>query len=98
MDSFVKYSWWPNGGLPEIGMMPRGSVQARLNEFEAEAHRLLKATGADHVLYAVKVFNSPEAVHPMEVRFYEKPMSDEEFQRNVANKNDWQVYAAHAMN
>ena len=32
------------------------------------------------------------------VNYIEKPMSDEEFQRDVANRMNWLVYAAHAMN
>lgn len=65
-----------------------------LQKFEAEAIKVLKETGADHVLYGVKEYDSDGDLDT--VRFYLEPMSEQEFEdRVVKNSAGMTVYAVH---
>ena len=66
-------------------------IQLNLQKFEQEAKKLLDETGADHVVYGMKIY---EDGHLKEARFYLQPMSEEEFDR-VASLSGVIVYALH---
>ena len=66
-------------------------IQLNLQKFEQEAQKLLKETGADHVVYGMKIY---EDGHLKEARFYLQPMNEEEFDR-VASLSGVMVYALH---
>lgn len=66
-------------------------IQLNLQKFEQEAQKLLKETGADHVVYGMKIY---EDGHLKEARFYLKPLSEEEFDL-VASLSGVMVYALH---
>lgn len=55
---------------------------------------MLKKTGVDHVVYGVKSYGDDGELE--EVRFYQKPMTDERFEKDVASKTGLVVYAVHA--
>lgn len=57
---WVRWRHWTENGLVAFGQMPLRDVGRELQKFEAEAIKILKETGADHVLYGVK-----EYVHPV---------------------------------
>ena len=65
-------------------------IQLNLQKFEQEAKKLLEETGADHVVYGMKIY---EDGHLKEARFYLQPMK-EEFER-VAKLRGVVVYALH---
>lgn len=94
-DGWVRWSQWADGGMIGMGQMPRSSVGFNIREFEEEAKKLLKKTGADHVVYAIKHFDDGGDLE--EVRFYQQPMDEEEFERTVAKMPGVQVYALHKM-
>lgn len=77
------------------GQMPKLDMQKHLREFELEARKLLKKTKADHVVFGVKHFDEEGKL--TEIRFYLKPMSDEEFYRSTGELHGCQVYALHKM-
>ena len=94
-DSWVKWSTWTEAGCTNFGEMCLKDVGKHLREFGAEAKKLLDKTGADHILYGVKLYNNDGELE--KVKFYLLPMSDEEFEKVVANKRKTLVYAYHKM-
>ena len=78
-------------GRIEGGQMRWRDIQLNLQKFEREAKKLLDETGADHVVYGMKLY---EDGHLKEVRFYLQPMDEEEFDR-VARLKGVMVYALH---
>lgn len=89
----VKWSCWTNAGMADFGKMTLEKMQENLQRFEAEAWKILHETGADHVLYARKLYDENWELE--EVRFYMIPMSDKEFEERVASQNNQRVYAVH---
>ena len=67
----------------------------KIKEFEKAAEVLYYNTDADHVLYAIKYFD--ENSNLKEVKFYELPMTNEEFNLYVARQVRVQVYALHRL-
>ena len=55
---WVRWRHWTENGLVAFGQMPLRDVGRELQKFEAEAIKILKETGADHVLYGVKEYDS----------------------------------------
>ena len=93
-DSWVKWMQWTSAGLVDFGQMPLRNVGKELQKFELEARKLLKETGADHVLYGVKEYDKDGDLET--VRFYLEPMSEQEFEdRVVKNSQGLTVYAVH---
>jgi hypothetical protein len=77
-----------------FGQMPLRDVGRELQKFEAEAIKILKETGVDHVLYGVKEYDGDGDLDT--VRFYLEPMSEQEFEdRVVKNSAGMTVYAVH---
>lgn len=91
----VRWSHWTDAGMVEFGQGPLNKLEESIREFEQEAKKVLEETGADHVVYAVKYYDDDEALE--EIRFYMIPMTDEEFQKDVAGKPGIRVYALHKM-
>lgn len=92
---WVRWRHWTSSGLVGFGQMPLKNVEAELQKFEKEACRILKETGADHVLYGVKEYDENGELE--EVRFYLEPMSEAEFENDVVKKSaGLVVYALHA--
>ena len=94
-DGWVRWSQWTDAGMVGHGQIPVKDVQKNLQEFEKQARDVLKKSGADHVLYGVKLYDNDHKLD--EVRFYMIAMSDEQFEKDVASKPGVQVYALHAM-
>ena len=88
---WIRWSRWDSNGRIERGQMRWQDIQLYLQKFEQEAKKLLDETGADHVVYGMKIY---EDGHLKEVRFYLQPMSEEEFDR-VASLSGVIVYALH---
>lgn len=95
MDGWVKWSQWTDAGCTNFGQMRLEDVDKHLKEFGAEAKKMLDKIGADHILYGVKLYSDDDELE--EVKFYMLPMSDEEFEKDVANKRGIIVYAHHKM-
>ncbi len=87
----IDWSQWTEGGMVGMGQMTLQDVQGNLQKFEQEARKVMDETGADHVVYGMKIY---EDGHLKEVRFYLQPMSEEEFDR-VASLSGVIVYALH---
>ena len=91
---WVRWRHWTENGLVAFGQMPLRDVGRELQKFEAEANKILKETGADHVLYGGKEYDSDGNLDT--VRFYLEPMSEQEFEdRVVKNSAGMTVYAVH---
>ena len=91
---WVRWRHWTESGLVAFGQMPIRDVGRELQKFEAEAIKVLKETGADHVLYGVKEYDSDGDLDT--VRFYLEPLSEQEFEdRVVKNSAGMTVYAVH---
>lgn len=94
-DGFVKWFYWGQNGLINYGQMRKCEVATALLEFEKQAKKVLERTGADHVLYGVKRYDENGQLE--KITFYMEPMTDEQFEQNVASLNDCVVYALHAI-
>ena len=92
---WVKWSHWTDAGMAEFGQGPLNKVVESIQQFGQEAKKVLKETGADHVVYAIKYLDDNGELD--EVCFYMHPMTEEEFEKEVANKPGVQVCALHAM-
>ena len=55
---WVRWRHWTANGMVAFGQMPLRDVGRELQKFEAEAIKILKETGADHVLYGVKEYDA----------------------------------------
>lgn len=64
-----------------------------LQKFERDAATLMKHTGADHVLYACKIYGVDDSL--VEVQFYNEPMDDETFNRVTRKVRGAIIYALH---
>lgn len=93
MSSRIRWSQWMQDGTFCCGYIERTAIQEKLAEFRKEAVKLLKATGADHVVYGVKFYDQNGELE--EIRFYLSPMSEEKFERDVASIKGVVVYAVH---
>lgn len=92
---WVRWSRWTDEGMAEFGQGPLNKLEESIREFEKNAKKVLEETGADHVVYAVKYYDDNGGLE--EIRFYMIPMTDEEFQKDVAGKPGIRVYALHKM-
>ena len=92
-DPYVKWTQWGDIGVISSGEMRHSEVQGYIRNFEQAAKTTLDTTGAAHVVYARKLFDENGKLE--EVRFYLHPMTEEEFDRNVATLKHNQVYALH---
>lgn len=90
---WVKWSQWDSGGMVEFGQMPMRDVEKNLQRFEQEAAIILEKTGADHVVYGLKTYDDEGELAA--VKFYMKPMNDEDFQKDVASLDGVVVYVLH---
>ena len=90
---WVKWKHFDQKGYVGKDYMLKSDVSAKIKEFEKKAANLLIETGADHVLYAIKYFD--EYSNLDEVKFYELPMSDDEYEYQVARQVRVQVFALH---
>lgn len=91
---WVRWSQWENNTQIAMGQMPMKNIKANVLKFKEEAKRVLNNTGADHVLYCVKLFDEDDCLE--EVKFYMLPMTDDEFHYQVACRSGIMVYAVHA--
>ena len=73
--------------------MPLSQLPKVLHGFERDAAEKLKATGADHVLYAAKIYGVNDTLAT--VQFYMNPMSDEEFYKVTGKVRGAVIYALH---
>lgn len=97
-DAFVRWSQSNENGVFARGYMRKSGVQECIQRFETQASEVLKNTGADHVIYAVKHYgeqNSDGTSDLQEVRFYMVPLSDEEFHKRTSLIDNAVVYAVH---
>ena len=92
-DGWVKWFQWEQGRLINYGQMRKCEVAGFLKEFEAEAAKVLKRSGADLVVYGVESFD--ENGETSKVTFYMELMTDEQLE-NDARLNNCIIYALHA--
>lgn len=94
---YSKPEYGPNSTavMLDYGQMPISNVNKYLAEFENEAKELLDKTGADHVVYGVKLFSEDGKLE--EVEFYMLEVEDKKFYENFASAENCIVYAVHAM-
>ena len=90
---WVDWQQWSDAGLVGFGQMPVKNVAARLREFSQEAKKILDKTGADHVVYGLKVYGEDGELET--VKFYLFPMDDATFDKDVASMKNCTVYALH---
>lgn len=92
-DGWVRWSQWECGGMIGFGQMPLKNVDGWLRKFAADAKKLLDETDADHVVYGLKIYDDDGDLDT--VKFYMQPMTDNEFQEDVATLKGVTVYALH---
>ena len=91
---WVRWSRWTDQGMVEFGQGPLNKLEESIPEFEREARKVMEETKADHVVYAVKYYDDSGELE--EIRFYMTPMTDKEFQKDVASMPGVRVYALHS--
>ena len=92
---WVKWKHFNQNGYVGKDYMLKEDVPKKIKEFEKAAEVLYYNTDADHVLYAIKYFDENSNLE--EVKFYELPMTNEEFNLYVARQVRVQVYALHRL-
>ena len=92
-DGWVRWTQWGDHGIIGFGQMPLKNVAQEIRRFGEQAAKVLKETGADHVVYAIKEYEDDGDLY--EVKFYMLAMSDEDFQKRVATLKGVTVYAVH---
>lgn len=90
---WVRWTQWTSEGMVNFGQMPVKDVGQNLRKFEQEAGKIMRETGAAHVLYGVKLYDDDGDLQ--EVKFYLEPMDDARFEKDVASKTGVVVYALH---
>lgn len=92
-NGWVKWSQYTDQGMVNFGQMPIRDVPKTLREFSQGAKELLDKTGADHVVYGLKVYDENGELEA--VKFYQLPMDDATFDKDVATLKNCTVYALH---
>ena len=92
---WIRWTQWGKDGMIGVGQMPMNEVNENLVRFSKKAHEVLEKTGADHVVYGLKLYDSSGELES--VKFYMVPMDDEQFQKDVATLKGVTVYAVHAI-
>lgn len=75
------------------GRMPASQVLPGIQKAEKKASKVLKETGADHVLYGMKIYDEENRLQI--VHFYMWPMQEEEFDKLATRSRGALVYALH---
>ncbi len=89
----VKWSLMDSTGCKQRGEIELAQIPGELLRFEREAARVMKKTGADHVLYGIKIYGTDDQLKT--VQFYMNPMEDEEFYRLTGRVRNAMIYALH---
>ena len=99
MSKWIRWFKHNESIYPEVGQMPLNDLERVLKEFGSEARKVLKETGADHVVYATKEYDEEDEVK--EVNFYMIPLDDAEFHRRVKSFQETtpksMIYAVHKL-
>lgn len=90
MGKTIRWSMKDLAGCVQRGQMPLSQLPGILLDFENSAAETLRRTGADHVLYAVKIYNTEDELTA--VQFYMNPMSDEEFSKVAGKGRGTMIY------
>lgn len=96
MGRTISWSIRDTVGCIRRGQMPLSQIPKVLQSFEKDAAKEMKKTGADHVLYAVKIYGVDGQLAT--VQFYMNPMSDEEFYKITGKVRGAIIYALHNHN
>ena len=91
---WIHWNQWTNTGSVICGRIRVKDVDRQIRRFEQRASKILKSTNADHVLYAIKEYDNDDEL--VSVSFYTKPMTDKQYEDNVACLTGVLVYALHA--
>lgn len=89
----VKWSLRDSTGCKQRGEIELAQIPGELLRFEREAARIMKRTGADHVLYGIKIYDQDNRLET--VQFYMNPMDDDEFYRLTGRVRNAMIYALH---
>ena len=60
MSKWIRWFKHNESIYPEVGQMPLKDLESVLKEFGSEARKVLKETGADHVIYATKEYDEED--------------------------------------
>lgn len=94
MGKMINWSMKDTNGCVQRGQMFLSQLPKILLSFENSAAETLRRTGADHVLYAVKIYNTADELTA--AQFYMNPMSDEEFSKVAGKGRGTMIYALHS--
>lgn len=92
-NGLVRWSNYINNGPTEHGYMPLRQVQPTLVEYQNFARNVLRETGADHVVYGMKLYDKDGELS--DVHLYMLPMDEKTFDRTAARCRNSIVYALH---
>lgn len=89
----VRWAAYGRYGRVGGGRMPASQVLPGIQKAEKKALKVLKETGADHVLYGMKIYDEEDRLQM--VHFYMWPMQEEEFDKLATRSRNALVYALH---
>lgn len=89
----IRWSMKDTTGCVRRGKLPLSQLPRVLLDFEKDAAEVLRKTDADHVLYAIKIYDASDKLKA--VQFFMNPMSDEDFYKMAGKGRGTLVYALH---
>ena len=89
----IRWSMKDTTGCVRRGKLPLSQLREVLLDFEKDAAEGLRKTDADHVLYAIKIYDASDKLKA--VQFFMNPMSDEDFYKMAGKGRGTLVYALH---
>lgn len=96
MGKMVTCSLRDTTGCRSRSQVRLADIPGILQRFEKDAATVMKRTGADHVLYACKIYDANDNL--VAVQFYNEPMDDETFERVTKKVRGALIYALHNHN
>lgn len=93
MKRWVPFRRWSNGVITGAGQIEAKQIPDKLSEYRGAAAAIMKATGAAHVLYGIKDYDSNGEIKMFQL--YLEQMDDQKFNAFAENTGNSMVYALH---
>lgn len=78
-----------------FGTIKLDQIPKQIQKYEIQARKVLEKTGADHVIYASKVYDKNDQLETLNIYAETIPLNDSEFAKRVAGAKNYLIYALH---
>lgn len=89
----IRWSIWSKTDAVQHGVMPLDKVNDCLLLYCRAAKKVMLKTGADHVVYCMKMFGRNKKASAL--HFYMWAMNDDEFSKVMRKVGNAEIYAVH---